>query len=398
MSFAPSSCTSLTTQLNAWHSDVRFRRSQAVRDGASPQISPPRGFPEIPARSCVDDGLMAPRFAPLPASLGSSFSRAEARALGLSSRRLRQPDVERIGSALYRRRDLDVLPPAMEQHDEVVMGDRHSARQWCRRHLELLLAHRGHLPEGSFLIGRSAAVLWRLPVPPGADDRIEIGRFYSARASRRPEFRSRQLRLHLVRLGRRFGLAAADPATVWAMLAVQLEFDDIVALGDAVIRRVRIPGTSLLRSPPLARLAQLEAAASVGRRTGAALLREALPLLTTASASPPESHLRLRLRRWGAPRPELDHDVFDRSGRLIGCSEIAFPKYRLALEYEGDHHRTLTAQWNRDIEKYRHYEQNGWEAIRVTGGLLYRREAELRGQLFEALIRRGWTPGRDAEW
>ena len=105
----------------------------------------------------------------------------------------------------------------------------------------------------------------------------------------------------------------------------------------------------------------------------------------------PETHLRLRLQEWGAPEPELDCDVFDASGRLIGCSEIAYPKIRLALEYEGDHHRTEAPQWNRDIEKYQRYKQNKWEVLRVTGTLLYRRQSTLRSQLFEALARLGDT-------
>jgi len=182
------------------------------------------------------------------------------------------------------------------------------------------------------------------------------------------------------------------------MLAPELDLPDLVALGDAVIRRSRIPGTSRLSRSPLAELEQMREVAAIGRRPAAALLRAAVPLLVTGSASPPETHLRLRLPEWGAPVPELDHDVLDRRGRLIGCSEIAYPRYRLALEYEGDHHRTGTAQWNRDIEKYRHYEQNGWEVIRVTGMLLYRRHHELREQLFEALIRRGWEPGQSTDW
>ena len=339
---------------------------------------------------------MTPRFAPLPDTLGASFSRAEATALGVSSRRLLQSDVERIGFALYRRRD--AVPAIKDGGRQEEVLDRHAAQQWREQHSELLLAHRDRMPEGGFLVGRSAAVLWELPVRPGADHRIDIGRFAPSRASRRMEFRSRQLRPDRARVVRRRGLPVTDAATTWAMLAPELDLPDLVALGDAVIRRSRIPGTSRPRRSPLAELEQLREVAAIGRRPGAALLRAAVPLLVTGSASPPETHLRLRLREWGAPEPELDHDVFDRRGRLIGCSEIAYPRYRLALEYEGDHHRTETAQWNRDIEKYRQYEQNGWEVIRVTGTLLYRRRYELREQVFEALIRRGWAQGQSTDW
>ncbi len=84
----------------------------------------------------------------------------------------------------------------------------------------------------------------------------------------------------------------------------------------------------------------------------------------------------------------LDHDVRAHDGRLLGCSEFAYPELRLALEYEGAHHRTETRQWNRDIEKYQHYAQAGWEVLRVTADLLYPRRDELRARVFEALARR----------
>ncbi|MBK0418073.1 hypothetical protein JD276_03390 [Leucobacter sp. CSA1] len=84
--------------------------------------------------------------------------------------------------------------------------------------------------------------------------------------------------------------------------------------------------------------------------------------------------------------------MFDDAGRLLGCSEIAFPEHLVAHEYEGDRHRTEPAQWNRDIRKYRDYGSAGWEVIRVTSQLLYVRANELREQTFDALRRHGWTP------
>ncbi|MGO1736130.1 MAG: hypothetical protein ACTHZ9_07395 [Leucobacter sp.] len=181
-----------------------------------------------------------------------------------------------------------------------------------------------------------------------------------------------------------------SPASTWAMLGAELALDDAVALGDAVLREQRIPGTRRLKQPPLATIADLERLAWLPNRRGAVHLRRILPLLSSHSASPPESHLRLRLRGWNVPSPKLDFDVYDERGRLAGCSEFAYPEFRLALEYEGQHHRVQNAQWNRDIEKYRRYAQLGWEVVRVTSDLLYRWPDELRRQIFEALVRRGY--------
>lgn len=325
------------------------------------------------------------RYTPLPEALGSVFSRAEATRAGISSRRLMQPDIEQLAFALYRKVDTS-RSTARSPSDTP-----HPAEQWRQDHLKLLLEVKEHLPKGAILIGRSAAVLWGLPVPAGADHLIEIGRHAPARAYRRPGFRAHQVSAHLVRVVVHRGIPVTDPATTWVMLAPRLGLDGAVALGDAVLRRARVPGTQRVTRAPHSDLASMERAMRRGRRFGAALLREALPLLVSASASAPESHLRLRLQEWGLPRPLLDHDVFDREGTLIGCSEIAYPQYRLAVEYEGDHHRVDLRQWDRDIEKYRRYEQNGWEVIRVTRTLLYRRHDLLREQVLEALTRRGWT-------
>ncbi|MEJ6489801.1 hypothetical protein PQI23_08710 [Leucobacter sp. USCH14] len=190
------------------------------------------------------------------------------------------------------------------------------------------------------------------------------------------------------------GLPVPSPADVWAMLGDELLLPDLVALGDAVIRRPRIPGTRRLERPPLATVDDLAALIERVQRRGNAALRTALPLLATGSASAPESHLRLLLMEWGLPVPVLDHDVYDHRGRWLGASEFAFPQYRLALEYEGEHHRVHARQWNRDIDKYHAYEAAGWRVIRVTASLQYARTRELRSRVETALRQRGWTPNQ----
>lgn len=95
---------------------------------------------------------------------------------------------------------------------------------------------------------------------------------------------------------------------------------------------------------------------------------------------------------WGFPQPALDYDVYDHRGTLLGASEIAFPEYRVALEYEGDHHRIEQRQWNRDIAKYEAYARAGWHPVRVTASLLYRPHSPLRSNIATTLSQRGWLP------
>ncbi|QBE49887.1 hypothetical protein [Leucobacter triazinivorans] len=340
---------------------------------------------------------------PLPASLGPVFSAAEARRVGVSARRLRQPDVVRLGPGLYRRHPEN--PPS-------TYGT-HPDRAWRDLQIAQARALASSLAHGQFYAGFTAAALWELPVPrptrraetragtghdPGRgsrdpwqpDDRITIGCCTPRRISRRHGQRALTLSPHLATVVEHNGLPVTDPATTWAVVAPLLRRDDAVALGDAIIRDHRIAGTTRFRRPQLATAEDLAAASALRYRRHSSLLGELLPLLSTHSASPPESHLRLRIREWELPEPELDYDVRAANGVLLGCSEFAWPRYRLAAEYEGDHHRKDGPQWNRDIEKYHYYERHGWEAVRATSSLLYRQQPELRRRLAEALRDRGW--------
>jgi very-short-patch-repair endonuclease len=46
--------------------------------------------------------------------------------------------------------------------------------------------------------------------------------------------------------------------------------------------------------------------------------------------------------------------------------DLAWPDARVAIEYEGDHHRTDRAQWHYDIRRYDLLAENGWTVIRAT--------------------------------
>lgn len=246
------------------------------------------------------------------------------------------------------------------------------------------------LPAGTYFSGRTAAAIWNVPVPVALDDTLELVRFSPARALRLEGVRCTRTDPKYVRATQHRGFPVTDAASTWCMLAPRLSWRDGIALGDGVIRRPRIPGTQRLSRAPHATLEHLARLASRPRRRGGVVLAEMIPWLSTRSASAPESHLRLMLAEWRFPEPQLDYDVRDATGRLLGCSEFAWPEFRLVQEYEGDHHRTDTAQWNRDLQKYSDYRSAGWEVVRVTAKLLYRRTERLREETLELLQRRGW--------
>lgn len=339
-------------------------------------------------RTCNAGGMSRPPVQ-LPAALGAVFSAGEARAVGVSARRLAQPDVVRIARGLYRR-----ASHVTSQHAEPVgLGPSHPAERWRVRQRSNASALMPYLPAGAFFSRFTAAAIWGLPVPvrPEPLDHLDVATLLPLHALKLDGVLGHRVHPDHVTITLRRGMRVSDPATTWAMLAPRLTHNAGVALGDAVVRQARIPGTRRLERAPLATMGELTAMAMMRGRAGASQLRGMLPLISPHSASPPETDLRLLLRKWHAPEYELDFDVYDECGRLAGCSEVVFRAFKLALEYEGRHHLTQPHQWNRDIEKYRRYAQLGWEVIRVTAELQYRDPGELRRQVFEALRRRGWA-------
>lgn len=67
---------------------------------------------------------------------------------------------------------------------------------------------------------------------------------------------------------------------------------------------------------------------------GAARLRLALPQIREGVESPRETVTRLALAGAGFPEPVVAHDVFQ-DGRFLGRVDLAYPKFRIAIEYDG---------------------------------------------------------------
>lgn len=183
------------------------------------------------------------------------------------------------------------------------------------------------------------------------------------------------------------GLPVTDGPTTWAMLGRTLGRNDLVAVADHLIRVPRHPGGFRPPSgPPIALAEDLRSAMAAGRRLGAAKLREAESLARTGSSSRAESWLRLVLRDGGLPEPALDYDVRDGNGAFLGCSEIAYPQQRVAVEYESDLHLGR-AQLERDIDKYTAYVAAGWTPVRLTSRHVFTFPGEAVRRVRAALAR-----------
>ncbi len=93
-------------------------------------------------------------------------------------------------------------------------------------------------------------------------------------------------------------------------------------------------------------------------------LRMALPFVDGGSASPKETWLRLLLIDAKLPVPTTQIPVHE-NWRLVGILDMGWEKYQVAVEYDGDQHRTDRRQYVRDQRRLRKLKALGWIIIRV---------------------------------
>jgi hypothetical protein len=154
------------------------------------------------------------------------------------------------------------------------------------------------------------------------------------------------------------------PAVTFLQLATTLTRDELVIVGDQMVRHELITPEELRA-----------AVARVRRRRGVVLAREASGLVRPRVDSPPETRVRLVLVDGGLPCPETGVNVFDDAGGWIGRPDLAYLVLRLALQYEGDVHRTNKKQWRTDILRDEVMQDHGWDVVRLTADDLRRKAA-----------------------
>lgn len=91
--------------------------------------------------------------------------------------------------------------------------------------------------------------------------------------------------------------------------------------------------------------------------------RTALSLMDGGAQSPKESWLRLVLVDAGLPRPATQIRVTD--GRLVAYLDMGWEQQMVAVEYDGEHHRTDRSQYVKDIWRAEMVSRLGWTVIRV---------------------------------
>ena len=162
------------------------------------------------------------------------------------------------------------------------------------------------------------------------------------------------------------GMQATTPARTAFDLACRNPIGKAVAAIDALARAARLNVAD----------AELIAERYKGHRN-IRRARSALYLVDAGAESPRETWLRLILIKAGYPRPQTQIPVRDQYGALVAVVDMGWEDIKVAVEYEGDHHRTDRRQFNRDIARFEELTGLGWIIVRVTvedvpGGILRR--------------------------
>ena len=150
-------------------------------------------------------------------------------------------------------------------------------------------------------------------------------------------------------------LAASRPA---------LNLVDLVILGDAAVRR------------GWTKPEQIAERAERAHGRGVRLARRAAALVRIRVDSPMETRLRLLLVLAGLPEPAVNQPINDMGGWLA-TPDLSYPGWKIAIEFDGDHHRTERRQWAADKRRRRMLREDlHWQILECTADDVLRRPEE----------------------
>jgi len=165
------------------------------------------------------------------------------------------------------------------------------------------------------------------------------------------------------------GVRASLPVTTCARTA--FDIGRCGSLGAAVARLDALGNATRLNANDVTILAEKHRGAR-----GLCQLRQALEMHDPGAQSPRETWLRLLIVNAGFPKPSTQIRV-SRYYLDMGWEHI-----KLAVEYDGDHHRTNRAQFAYDITRLEELAALGWIVVRVA--------ADSRREDVLARLRRAW--------
>ena len=223
----------------------------------------------------------------------------------------------------------------------------------------------------------TAARLYEIPLPRRLEESELIDVWspdVQAKATGVIGHRSRKLPFRVYR-----DLPLVDPAYVFVQLATSLALVDLIVAGDHLVRR----------KLPLSTMSDLVEAVHQSRGVrGVRTLRAALQDVRPLTDSPMETRMRLVLTRAGLPEPVIGYTIHDAAGDFVGTPNLVYVNEKIAIEYEGDIHRTDPVIFASDIERRERMQEAGWYVIRVISNHVLKQAQWLVDRVRRQLILR----------
>lgn len=247
---------------------------------------------------------------------------------------------------------------------------------------DLCRAYAARMPSTHVFSHVTAAVLHGMPLPYWAlaDRRLHVSVPAAHRAPQMAGIVGHELRESLMDVELSDGLPVTSPRQTWIDLGPVLNRGSLVAVADFLCagRHPRYTPGEL----------RATVAGLAGRR-GIRALREAALSSRARVDSAKETETRLLLLDTGVPEPVVNYEVTDAAGCFVARVDLAWPAWRICVEYEGEHHRTDRSRFRADITRRERLEDLGWRVIRITDDDLLDGGREFLRRVRGALAARG---------
>lgn len=279
------------------------------------------------------------------------FSRAEARAAGLTPEMLLSRRFQKIFWDTYVSRDVAITP-------------------LLRAKAVISL-----VPSGAYISHHTAAELWGAAPPLNGRTHVTLP---SANVRLVRQGICSHYRADPAQTTLRRGLPISTPEqTLSDLAAVGVGLVDLVVVADGMIKAGHTSPERLIT------------AAGEWNGRGCRLARRAASLSREGVDSPQESRLRLLLVLAGLPEPRVNVIIRSRDGSWRRRYDLGYEYLRLIIEYDGRQHSEDTEQWLTDIYRREELDQMRWRLIIVTSEGIYREPLRTLERVREALLRCG---------
>lgn len=159
------------------------------------------------------------------------------------------------------------------------------------------------------------------------------------------------------------GAMISAPELTWLELAKFMRHEELVALGDQLVRRPYEHYED--RSDPWTTIASLRALVDKAcGMHGVKRARAALPWVRVGADSPQETALRLAMIDAGLPEPELQVPAHA-DDPWSPCADLGYRDQRIAIQYDGDTH-FVPEQARRDQARDNAFMAAGWILLRFN--------------------------------